>query len=426
LADFRLPYGQGYLTAHMPDGWPVQLIAPVKATVASHPARLVSQALDAPVGTKTLSDYAGVRSAAIAINDKTRPVPLNQLLPPLLERLEKLGLSPQTIHLLIATGAHQPVHPNEFAQVVPPAILKRYPVLCHDANDRENLVYLGKTRRSTPVWINRHFVQADLRIVVGNIEPHQFMGFSGGVKGAAIGLAGEETINHNHAMMTNHWARPGRFEDNPPRQDVEEIGRMIGVHFVLDSILNEDKQIVDVIAGEPGMVMRKGIPLVLRLYQVPVPEPFDLVIASPGGHPKDINLYQAQKALAHASLVTKDGGTVILVAACSEGVGSERYEQWMKGMTSHEAVLQRFRREGFRIGRHKAFQIARDAVRVRVLLVSQMSAERVRRLLLTPVSTLEKAVSLALKGFPAGARIGVMPWANATIPVVARSFGGET
>ena len=228
--------------------------------------------------------------------------------------------------------------------------------------------------------------EADLRIVVGDIEPHQFMGFSGGVKSAAIGLAGKATINANHAMMSDPKAQIGRYDDNPCRQDVEEIGRMMGVHYALNAVLNEDRQIVRALAGDPVAVMQAGIPLVREVFQVAVAEPFDLMIVSPGGHPKDINLYQAQKALGHAALVTRPGGTVILAAACPEGTGSRSYETWMAdpGMTSHEAVLARYHREGYHIGPHKAFQISRDASRVRLLFVSDMAPDFARHLLLNP------------------------------------------
>jgi nickel-dependent lactate racemase len=151
-----------------------------------------------------------------------------------------------------------------------------------------------------------------------------------------------------------------------------------------------------------------------------VSAPCDLVITSPGGHPKDINLYQAQKALAHAARITKPGGTVILVAACAEGSGSQRYESWLAGMTTQEEVLERFAREEFRLGPHKAFLIARDALRVRVLVVSEMPAEQVRRLLLTPAANLDDALKHALADLPPGARIGILPAANATVPVLCR------
>jgi nickel-dependent lactate racemase len=418
LPIYRLPYGKTYLEVTLPNRWQVELMAPTMAPAVPDSARATEAALAKPVGSVTLADFAGARSAAIAINDKTRPVPHDVLLPPLLQRLEGLRLSPEAITLLIATGAHPPMARREWPDILPPDILSRYPVVCHNAYDRGNLIYLGETRRGTPVWVNRRFAEADLRIVVGNIEPHQFQGFSGGVKSAAIGLAGVETINYNHAMMVDDQCRPGCYDENPARQDVEEIGRLIGVHFALNAILNQDREIVQIMAGEPGAVMREGIPLVRKLYQVPVSAPFDLVIASPGGHPKDINLYQAQKGLAHAAMATRDGGTVILVAACPEGTGSESYERWMEGMTSYGAVFERFQREGFQVGPHKAFQIARDAARVRVLLVSQMPSQLVRRLLLTPVADLGETLSLVLEELSPKARIGVMPWANATIPVL--------
>ncbi len=438
---YSLPYGKTHLDVTLPDRWQVELMAPAEVPSAPEPAQAVAAALcaclswrsacpvarhrgqglqdrlAAPVGGVTLADFAGARSAAIAINDKTRPVPHQYLLPPL-RALEDLGLSPQRITLLIATGTHPPMTAIEFSNVVPEAVLARYPVFSHNVDDRANLVELGTTTRGTPVWINRRFVETDLRIVVGNIEPHQFQGFSGGVKSAAIGLAGGETINYNHALITDERARLGRFDDNPARQDVEEIGRLIGVPFALNVILNRAREIVHVMAGEPVAVMRTGIPLARKVYEVPVSAPFDLVIASPGGHPKDINLYQAQKALAHAAMVTRNGGTVILVAACPEGTGSDSYERWMEGVISYEAVFERFRREGFRVGPHKAFQIARDIARTRVLLVSQMPPDLVRRLLLTPASNLDEALSLALDRLALGARIGVMPWANTTIPVL--------
>ena len=163
------------------------------------------------------------------------------------------------------------------------------------------------------------------------------MGFSGGVKSAAIGLAGKRTVNTNHAMMSDPKAQIGRYDDNPCRQDVEEIGQMIGVHFALNAVLNENRQIIHALAGDPVAVMQAGIPLVREVFQVAVAEPFDLMIVSPGGHPKDINIYQAQKALGHATLVTQPGGTVILAAACPEGTGSKGYEAFMAdpGMTSH-------------------------------------------------------------------------------------------
>ncbi len=419
-SEFLLPYGKGALTLRVPEPWQAELVTPAEVPAAPDAAQAVRDALDAPLGGASLADFAGVRSVAIAINDKTRPVPHALLLPPLLERLEGLGVPPEAITLIIATGTHPPMPQEEFGRVVPEEVLARYAVVSHDCDDRENLVYLGETARGTPVWANRRFWQAELRIVVGNVEPHQFAGFSGGVKTAAIGLAGRETVSRNHAMLTDPCAQLGRYADNPVRQDVEAIGRMIGVHFALNAVLNRHKQVVAVVAGEPQAVMEAGVPLVQRTGRVALSAPFDVVIAATGGHPKDLNLYQAQKALVPAALCTRTGGTVILVAACREGIGSPQYEAWMlrEDMTSYQAVFERFAQEGFRAGVHKAFLVARDASRVRVILVSEMEPDLVRRLLLIPAASLEEATSLALAGLPADARIGVMPVANAVLPAL--------
>lgn len=429
IGEFHLPYGKTQLTLNLPDGLDAQLLAPRRAAGAVDEMGAVAQALDlSPIPSPARRGGLGVR-CAIAINDKTRPVPHKYLLPPLLARLETLGFAPADITLLIATGTHPPMPPAEFGMVIPDGILGRYPAFSHDAEDDAGLVYLGGTARGTPVWVNRRYAEADLRIVVGDIEPHQFMGFSGGAKSAAIGLAGKRTVNANHALMTDPRAQIGRYEDNPCRQDVEEIGRMMGVHYALNAVLSEERQIVHALAGDPVAVMRAGVPLVREMFQSEVAAPFDLMIVSPGGHPKDINVYQAQKALAHATLVMKPGGTVIVAAACPEGTGSKSYEAWMAemGTVSHQAVLERFGREGYRIGPHKAFQISRDASRVRQLFVSDMAPDFARRLLLNPVAgqpgmapqaQLDAALAQALTELPRGGRVGVMPWANATIPVV--------
>ena len=420
MPSYSIPYGKTNLNFEIPADRPVEIIAPPLVLGAPDPAALVAAALDAPLGGRRLADFGPLTSAAVAINDKTRPVPHALLLPPLLARLEAAGLRPEQITLYIAAGTHPPMPPEEFGMVVPPEILARYPVVCHDAADTANLVNLGQTPRGTPVWVNRGYAAADLRLVVGNIEPHQFQGFSGGVKSAAVGLAGEATINANHTMMMDPASALGEYEDNPARQDVEQIGERIGIHFALNAILNHKKEIVHVVAGAPRLVMQAGIPLSRQVCQVSVAAPYRLVIASPGGHPKDINLYQAQKGLAHARLVTQPGGTVILAAACPEGTGSQHYEDWMKDKTSLDQVFESFRREGYRIGPHKAFQLARDAAQVQVHFLSEMDPAFVRSLLLDPIADLQQALDACLAGLPPGEPVGVLPRAAATIPYIQK------
>ena len=412
MSTYCIPYGKTQIEFAIPDSFQVQVLKPASIPPLNDATRAVVDAID----SSNLRDFKSANSVAIAINDKTRPVPLKILLPPLLQRLNEIGIADDVITLIVAVGTHEPIAEKEFADLLPSEILQRYHVVSHDCDDSANLVHLGNTLRGTPVWCNKVFAQADLRISLGNLEPHQFMGFSGGVKTAAVGLGGRETVTCNHSMMLDPKSNIARYDDNPARQDVEEIGKMIGVHFALNSVINENKQIVAVLAGDPREVMKRGIPIVLELYQVQVDAPFDLVITSPGGHPKDINLYQAQKALAHATFVTKENGTVILCAACPEGTGSLHYEEWIAGKTSHAHVIETFKREGYRIGAHKAFQISRDAIRERVLFVTEMESDWVRKLLLNRYATIDEALSIALKDLPRDAYIGILPYANATIP----------
>ena len=411
MTTYAIPYGRKTLNIKLPQTANIDVIAPKQAPPASGLNDCVASGLE----SINLEAISNAKSVVIAINDKTRPVPHKHLLPPLLKMLELGGVQLQEITLIIATGAHPPMKVDEFSKVVPREISSRYRVISHDCDDAANLAYLGTTARGTPVWVNRTYIEADLRIVVGNIEPHQFQGFSGGVKSAAIGLAGRETIKANHAWMSDPQARLGEYKHNPARQDVEEIGALIGIHFALNVILNAEKEIVHVVAGDPNKVMSEGIPLARQIYQVEVDNLYDLVIAAPGGHPKDINLYQAQKSLAHAALVTHPRGTIIMTAACPQGIGEERCENWLVDTPSLEAILARFRREGFHLGSHKAYQIARDVAQRTFYLYSDMPPAQVEGLHLNPVINLD---SLLVNIVTPEKQIAIMPYANATIPCI--------
>jgi nickel-dependent lactate racemase len=420
----RLPYGTGSVDVDLASAAGRQIVVDTLAPRAAEAAADAVAEVETALAAAAPPPYRG-GGCAVAINDHTRPVPHDVLLPCLLRFLERIGVDARDVLFVIASGTHPPMDAARFEDVVPAEVLARCRVVCHDARREEGLAFLGETSRGTPVWVNRDYLDRELRIVVGAIEPHQFVGFSGGAKGAAIGLGGDPTVTRNHAMMAEPNARIGRYDDNPCRQDIEEIGRRIGVHVALNVVLAPGKRIVRAIAGEPADVMRRGIPLVRELNQVAVARPYDMMIVSPGGHPKDGSVYQAQKAIAHAALVTRPGGTIVLVAACPDGAGSASYEEWMRhpDLVSHEAVLARFAREGYRIGAHKAFMISRDASVFRLLFHSGMPPEAAARLLLTPAPDLQRAVDDTLAGLPPGSRVGIMPMANATIPVLKEGPG---
>ena len=415
---FKLPYGRTQRSFKFPQDSVIDVYEPVETPGTVDPKTEINGALDRLIDGGAFEQFRGAKRVSIAINDKTRPVPHDQILPPMLERLRLLGIPAENTQFFIATGTHTPVPDDEFERILPAEILEHYSVISHDCDETSNLVYLGVTSRGTPVWINRKFLAADLRVVVGNLEPHHFMGFSGGVKTAGIGLAGRDTINRNHALLMHPNARIGAFEDNPIRLDLEEIGRLIDIHLAVNVILNGKREIVRALAGSPLAVMQAGIPISRAITQTPVPHLYDLVIASAGGHPKDINLYQAQKAISHASLLVRDQGVIVLVAACPEGSGSAGFEAFMQDVHSPQEVFEKFQCEGFEIGPHKAFQIARDANRVRILALTELPAEKVRQFLLTPVKNPLEALEFAGKWLPPDPKIAIMPKATQTIPIL--------
>ena len=414
MIEFLLPFGTSTLPVSIPDHLKPVLVLPQSTPPAVDSIQSVQDALDHPVGF----DWSQIRagdSVAITVNDKTRPVPNHILLPPLLARLALAGVPRENVTLWIATGSHTPMIADEFPRILPTSILESYTVLSHEVDNLQNLVSIGTTQRGTPVWVNRQFYEADVKIVVGDIEPHHFAGFSGGYKSAAIGMAGRPTVNHNHKLLTDPRAWIGVFDENPLRQDIEEIGALIGVDLALNAVLNQDKQIVTVFCGHPAEVIRQAIPKVWECCGTGQTEKYDLVIASAGGHPKDINFYQAQKALTHASMFCKPGGTILLAAACPEGSGNQAYEDFMARVTTLDEVFSEFSRQEFKVGPHKAFQVGRLLTNFEIILVSGMPDDLVRRLMLRPARSAQKALGDYLASHGATPRIAILPHATTTL-----------
>lgn len=382
-----LPYGHETITVSVPRDKLVGVFVPRTPAPTSDPAQALREALAHPLSSIRLREMAsGARRVAIAIEDATRPVPNALLVDAVMTELQAGGISPDQVTVVVATGLHRAMTPEELQ-----AALGRWHGLVHceshDANDPQRLVRLGKTSLGTEISLNHAFMEADLRIITGDVEYHQFCGYGGGAKCVYPGLADAAAIRANHSRMDLPGTGPGKIDGNPVREEVDEVGRMAKVDFGVSVAMDASHRIVAVRAGNPDLAFREACRFVDDMYSIEVPCRADLVIASPGGYPKDIDLYQSQKAIEEATQVVKPGGDVLVTACCAEGSGSQKFEAWMDEAFTPEDIIARIK-ENFVMGAHKAYQIAREVQRANVHLYSEIPPGRIRSWLMKPVASM--------------------------------------
>lgn len=408
-----LPYGQTQLAVDLPDGH-VDVLE-VRRT-AIDPVRL---ALAAPIGSPRLRTLVSPgQNVVIVTSDVTRPCPTAQLLPALLAELHAGGIADTDITVVFGLGTHRPQTPAEHARLMGDVYGQ---LACLDSTAAA-MVPVGVTTRGTPIEVCEPVVRADVRIALGSVEYHYFAGYSGGAKALVPGACSAATIRHNHAMMVDPQARAGSLAGNPVREDIEEGAALIGLDFILNVIMDEG-QIVLAVAGHPLHAHRWACRAVDHLSAVQLERAADIVVVSAGGYPKDINLYQAQKALDNAAAAVRTGGVIVWVAECREGLGNPTFEQWMVG-ASAETILQRIQQE-FVIGGHKAAAIASIQKRVRILLVSDLPAALVRSCGMEPYPDVAAALDAARAACGPAARIVVIPEGASLVPQVVSNAASD-
>ena len=341
-------FGKTGLIVDLPSGFRYQVLAPRSAHPLADPVVAVEAALDSPIGAAPLEQLArGRQSAAISVCDITRPAPNRLVLPPVLERIEKAGIPRERITILIATGLHRPASEAEAREICGDSIAGSYRVLNHDARRLAEHRHLGATKSGTPVYIDERFVSADLHITLGFIEPHLMLGFSGGRKLIAPGLAAQETIKvlHSPKFMRDARASEGSIDDNPLHRELLEIAGLARHDFVVDVALGRGapgaRPICGVFAGEPVAAHRSGVEFVSQVMLETLDEPVDAVITTSGGYPLDLTFYQAIKGITAAAHIVKPGGKILLLAACQEGAGAAEFSQMLRESPSREEFLRR-------------------------------------------------------------------------------------
>ncbi len=414
----KFGFGDGVETVEAPDDNVLGILAPNAMKLGKTGTDAVAEALRYPVDSPPLREIVRPgEKVAVVTSDATRPMPTYQVMPAILDELYAGGVKPEDITLVFGLGVHRRQTEAEIKKLAGDRAFRE--IRCVDS-DPDDCVHFGVTARGTPVDFTRAVAEADRRVCLGNIEYHYFAGYSGGAKALMPGVSTRAAIQRNHSLMVNPDACAGKLAGNPLREDIEEAARMVGIDFILNVVLDEHKRIVCAVAGDPVKAHRAGCRFLDQFYLKAIPERADIVLVSQGGSPKDLNLYQTQKALDNAKHAVKKGGVVILIGSCREGLGEETFEAWMTQSPSPESMIERIQRD-FCLGGHKAAAIAMVLQDADIYLVSDLADDFVRKIFLTPYPSAQAALDAALQKLGPDATILAMPYGGSTLPKAAKS-----
>lgn len=411
----KLEFGIGTRieTVEVPEQHLLEILEPNEVTVARRGVEAVDYALENPIGAPKLRELLQPgQKVAIITSDITRPMPTATVMPSLLDEIYRTGVRPQDVTLVFALGSHRP-HTEEEKRKL--AGERAYHEINIEDSNPNDCIHLGTTKAGTPVDITRTVAEADVRICLGNIEYHYFAGYSGGAKAIMPGVSTREAIQCNHRFMVDDRACAGNLEDNPIRSDIEEAAAICGIDYILNVVLDEHKKIIYAVAGDVTKAHRAGTAFLDTLFLKRLQKRADIVLVSQGGAPKDLNLYQTQKALDNSKHAVREGGTIILIGSCKEGLGERTFEEWMTKSESPEAMIERIGRD-FQLGGHKAAAIAMVLQKADIILVSDLPDDFVKSIFLKPAHSAQEAFDEAIKKYGPEATVIAMPYGGSTLP----------
>ena len=425
---YKIPFGKDSLQFSLPSGMRATLavsnpVAPIEDEQAA-----VARALAHPLGVPPLRDT--VRSGnrvCIVFTDVTRACPDRLLVPPILKELESGGVRDADITLLCGIGMHRPSTQEEKVVKLGKDVVTRYSVIDSEPQNAAALVDLGTTEGGVPVSVHRSVVDADLVIATGIVEPHQYAGYSGGRKTLAVGAAGEALIEYTHGpVFVDHpGTRLGRIEGNPFHEAVAEAARRAGLRFIINVVLDDDKRLLRVAAGDPDEAFYDLVAFARKVYEVPVPQQYDIVIGGVG-FPKDSNLYQASRAPSYlffaTTSVVRPGGYFIIPAPCEEGVGNgvgeQRFFSAMRDAPDVAFILEDARKNGYPPGQQRAFVMAKVLEQSNVIIVGSKCPDIVSACKMIPADTMDEALQIAGNAVGFAGDVLIVPHALLTLPVV--------
>ena len=425
---YKVPYGKGSMQFSLPPGMKVTQAVSKPVSPLRNAKEAVEESLSHPIGTQPLRKMArpGNR-VCIVFTDITRSCPDDLLVPPMLAELKAAGVRDEDITLLCGVGMHRPSTLAEKVAKLGAGLVRRLRVIDNEPQNPAALVDLGSTAGGVPVSVHRAVVESDLVVATGVVEPHQYGGYSGGRKTLAIGAAGEPLIAHTHgpAFVDHAGTRLGRIEGNPFHDAVTEAALRAGLRFVLNVVLDDDRRLLRVTAGDPDRAFRDLVAFARTVYEVPIPRRYDIAIGGVG-FPKDSNLYQASRAPSYLffapTCVVRPGGCFIIPARCEEGAGSgvgeRRFLAAMRDAPDIPSLLADARRNGYPPGEQRAFVMAKVLEQTRVIIVGSECPDLVAACKMLPAATMEDAVEIAARDLGRSCDVLIVPHALLTLPVV--------
>jgi nickel-dependent lactate racemase len=410
----KFEYGRKGLIAELPDERVVRTLHYKDAPPLTDPQSSLLEVLSRPNGSPPLAEVAkGRKDACIAICDITRPVPNEMILRPVLEILETAGIPRHKITILVATGLHRPNEGDELIEMVGQHVYENYRIENHHGQQLDEHTYLGQSPRGVPIWIDSRYVNADLKITTGLIEPHLMAGFSGGRKLICPGIAALETVKvwHGPDFLENPKADCGILEGNPVHEENTWIGRKAGCDFIVNVVIDSERRPLKFVAGDMISAFHEGVDFVRGVVRDTVKEPVDIVVTSCAGYPLDTTFYQAVKGLTGALPIVKQGGTIILCASLSEGIGSPQFQQLFRENESLEIFVERILgKDYFVMDQWQLEELAKVRRKAKVKIVSDgLPADVLNGLFVEAATSVESAVAASLGEYGPAAKIAVIP-----------------
>ena len=425
---YTLPYSRETLEFEVPDGMEVTVLKSKTMQPIDNPHQAIRAALASPIDSPALSTLVNPGDKiCLAFTDVTRGCPDYLLVPAILHELEIGGARDEDITLLCGIGLHRPSTREERIEKLGQAVVDRYRVIDSAPRDPDQLVDLGVTPSGVPLSVNRTAYEADLLIATGIVEPHQYAGYSGGRKTIAVGGAGERMIEYTHGphMIDHPGTRLGTLEGNPFHGAVTEAAKRAGLRFILNVVMDDDKNIIAVKAGEPEATHNALVAIAKQLFEVHIPSQFDVAIAGVG-YPKDANLYQASRAASYLFFaptpVVRTGGYIIIPARAEEGVGEgvgeQRYYEAMRDAPDMQSILDDARTHGYKPGAQRAFVMAMVQEACHIIIVRSECPDIVRDLKMIPATTMEEALAIVQEDLGRELEVAIVPHALLTLPII--------